>query len=235
MTYTPRRPVGELPFSTWQMTLRYRMSHPVVPIEFDDTLEEWFVDIVRLHDDEECPDCTPEQDCATAQTGARLGHMSFARIRDFTRDPAWEAADAHSGDLEKILATCTDPEYAMTPGLHWSEAFEKAIEMPTGDLLIMDRAHLEPEWRGFGLGALAAAEAIRRLADGCCAVACEPAPTDRDFADGDDAAFDHARGKIAAVWESVGFRPFQNGIYLLDPALRTMGDARARWQQHFGR
>ncbi|MFE7012727.1 hypothetical protein ACFVAQ_19880 [Streptomyces sp. NPDC057651] len=51
----------------------------------------------------------------------------------------------------------------------------------------------------------------------------------------DDTAFDHARTKIAAVWELVGFRPFKNGIYLLDPALRTVGDARARWQHHFGR
>ncbi|MFF1716910.1 hypothetical protein [Streptomyces sp. NPDC058268] len=234
MTYTPRRQAGELPFSSWQMTLRYRMEAPAVPIDFDDTLEEWFVDIVRLHDDEECPHCTPEQECAAAGSGMRLGYMTFVRLRDYTSTPAWEAADAHSGDLEKILALCTDPAYAMTPGLHWSEAFEKAIELPAGDLLIMDRVRLEPPWRGFGLGALAAAEAIRRLSSGCCAVACEPAPTDRDFADGDDQAFDHARAKIATVWESVGFRPFNNGIYLLDPTLRTMGDARAHWQQHFG-
>lgn len=44
--------------------------------------------------------------------------------------------------------------------------------------MILDRVFLQNPWRGFGLGPALAAEAIRRLADGCCAVAAYPAPSE---------------------------------------------------------
>ncbi|MEU8140139.1 hypothetical protein [Streptodolium elevatio] len=233
MTY-PRRPCAELPFSGRDIMLTYTHEHPAVPFEFEDTLEIWSVDITRYHDDDGCEQCSDTASCEASQD-PRLGHMEFVRLRDYTADPGWDAADAHTGDLEKIVSVCTNPEYAMTPGLHWNKDFEDAVESPVGDLLVMDRVRLAPQWRGFGIGAFAAAEAIRRLAGGCCAVACEPASTDRAFEDGNDAAFTAAQTKIAAVWESVGFEPFRDGVHLLDPALRHMDDRRTAWQQHFGR
>jgi hypothetical protein len=233
MTYEPRRPVSELPFSGTDIMLRYHFEHPATAWEFDDTLEIWSVSISRYHSDE-CLDCLDEETCEVVTSGPSIGHMSFVRIRDFTGDPGWEAADSYSGDIEKVVAVCTDPEHVMTPGLHWSEAFEEAIEMPVGDLLIMDRVWIEPQWRGFGIGPLAASEVIRRLAGGCCAVACVPAPTDRDFGD-DKAAYAKAQAKIAKAWEAVGFEPFTRGVYLLDPALRHAADCRERWQKRFGR
>jgi GNAT superfamily N-acetyltransferase len=173
--------------------------------------------------------------CEFYESGTRIGGMRFVRIRNYTSDPAWEAADSDSSDIESVVSVCTDPAYSMTPGLHWSEDFEEAIEMPVGDLLIMDRVRIDPEWRGFGIGALAAAEATRRLSGGCCAVACEPAPTDREFVGEDDAAFTEAQSKIAKVWESVGFKPFKDGIYLLDTAMQHKEDRRIAWQKHFAR
>ncbi|MEU7556481.1 hypothetical protein AB0B01_29865 [Streptomyces sp. NPDC044571] len=160
----------------------------------------------------------PDAECRF-EDGTPIGEMSFVRIRDYTRDPAWEAADSYTGDIEKIVSVCTDPAYAMTPGLHWSPEFEERIDCPAGDLLIMDRVRIQRQWRGFGIGALAAAEAIRRLVPGCCAVACEPAPTDGDFG-GDEPGYQAAQAKIARVWESVGFKAFNDGVYLLDPALQ---------------
>ncbi|QPP05203.1 hypothetical protein G4Z16_01040 [Streptomyces bathyalis] len=235
MTYTPRRPVSELPFSGSDIMLRYNLEHPAVPFDFEETLETWSVGISRYHgEDESCPNCSQEQECDFYESGTPIGSMSFVRIRDYTSDPAWEAADSHSRDIEKVVAMCTDSAYSMTPGLHWSKDFEEVIEMSVGDLLIMDRVHINPEWRGFGIGALAAAEAIRRLSSGCCAVACEPAPTDREFGD-DETAFTKAQTKIAKVWESVGFEPFKNGIYLLDCAMQHLQDCRRTWQNHFAR
>jgi hypothetical protein len=78
------------------------------------------------------------------------------------------AADAQSGDLESIASgVLDDGEY--------SDAFQETIDCSVGDLLILDRVFLARPWRGFGLGPVFAAEAIRRLSGGCCAVAPSPA------------------------------------------------------------
>ncbi|MFF4012763.1 hypothetical protein [Streptomyces sp. NPDC001717] len=233
MDYIPRQAARELPFDGTDIILRYGFEHPALPYEFEDTLEVWSVQILRSHPEDGCPQCPPDDPCRF-EDGTPIGDMEFVRIRDYTRDPAWEAADSHTGDIEKIVSVCTDPTYVMTPGLHWSPAFEERIDVPAGDLLIMDRVRIEPQWRGFGIGALAAAEAIRRLASGCCAVACEPAPTDGDY-ENDEPGYQAARAKIAKVWESVGFAKFSDGIYLLDPALQYPADCRTSWQKHFGR
>lgn len=234
MDYIPRRAASDLPFDGSDIVLRYGFAHPALPFEFEDTLELWSVEILRYHDEDVCPRCSPEGGSCPFESGTPIGEMTFVKVRDFTGDPAWEAADAHDGDIEKIVSVCTDPAYAMTPGLHWSPEFEERIDVPAGDLLIMDRVRIEPQWRGFGIGALSAAEAIRRLAAGCCAVACEPAPTDGDF-ENDKPGYQAAQAKIAKVWESVGFEGFNDGVYLLDPALQHPIDCRTKWRKHFGR
>ncbi|MET9018168.1 hypothetical protein ABZX74_46375 [Streptomyces olivaceoviridis] len=51
--------------------------------------------------------------------------------------------DAHTGDVSRIDETLLDvgrSEYA--------PAFEEALAYPVGDLLVMDRVILVPEWRG---------------------------------------------------------------------------------------
>jgi GNAT superfamily N-acetyltransferase len=83
-----------------------------------------------------------------------------------------------------------------------------------GDLLILDRVSLDRAWRGFGLGPILAAEALRRLSGGCCAVAAYPAmgeyPEDREQVT--EAYRRRAKKKIAALWESIGFQPFRRGL-----------------------
>lgn len=124
-------------------------------------------------------------------------------------------ADAQSGDLESIAATVLDDG-------EYSAAFQEAIDCPVGDLLILDRVFLALPWRGFGLGPVLAAEAIRRLSGGCCAVAAEPGmaewPHNRDEVT--DAYRARVKAKIAALWESVGFHAFHSGVQLLDTSMR---------------
>ncbi|WP_405876545.1 hypothetical protein OG762_46545 [Streptomyces sp. NBC_01136] len=90
-------------------------------------------------------------------------------------------------------------------------------------MLILDRVSLDSAWRGFGLGPVLAAEAIRRLSGGCCAVAVFPAmgeyPEDREQVT--EAYRRQAKKKIAALRESIGFQPFCCGVWLLDTALRS--------------
>jgi hypothetical protein len=62
---------------------------------------------------------------------------------------------------------------------------------------------------------------------GCRAVVCSPGVTDissdrlRDRAE-----FDRVNGKIARGWESIGFRPYQDRVYLLSPASPELEEQR---------
>ena len=215
-----RRPASELPSDPARLQLIYTHGHPAVPYAFEDTLEHWSVSVRAYHDDdEECEGgCSPDCD-ALIESGSEIGRLGLWRLRDYTGTDRWEAADAESGDLESIAATVFD-------GGRYSAAFEEAIECPVGDLLILDRVLLSKPWRGFGLGPVFAAEAIRRLSGGCCAVAAEPGmaewPDDKDEVSEEHRA--QAKEKIAALWESIGFQSFQGGVQLLDTSLREPGD-----------
>ncbi|MGW8743657.1 hypothetical protein [Streptomyces sp. NPDC055794] len=215
-----RRPAGELPGDPAQLRLVYSHGHPAVPYEDEDTLEHWRVSIRAYHDEEEecaggCTDACQQ----LIDNGSEAGWLSLWRLRDYTGVDRWMVADAQSGDLESIAATVLDDG-------EYSEAFQETIDCPVGDLLILDRVFLARPWRGFGLGPVFAAEAIRRLSGGCCAVAAEPGiaewPENRDeVSDADRAA---AKAKIAALWESIGFHTFHGGVQLLDTSLQEPVD-----------
>jgi hypothetical protein len=127
------------------------------------------------------------------------------------------AADSESGDLLRIIETVMEDD-------QFSEAFEDEIEMPYGDLLVLDLVRLDKPLRGFGLGPILAAEALNRLEVGCCAVAAMPGASEPLPNEATATAADHdaVTAKIAALWESIGFRDFADGVYLRD----TAGDHR---------
>lgn len=213
---TPKRPVGELPGDPARLHLSYGHGHPALPFDADDTLESWYVAVTYGTAGEE--EWDEEGDGGASAPGAEVGHLMLWRLRDYTGDDRWEAADAESGDLEVIASAVL----GRSSDTGYSAAFDKAVEHPVGDLLILDRVTLDRAWRGFGLGPVLAAEAIRRLSPGCCAVAAYPAmgeyPQDREQL---TAAYRRRAGKkIAALWESIGFRSFRRGVWLLDTARR---------------
>ncbi|MFI6360434.1 hypothetical protein ACIBJF_49775 [Streptomyces sp. NPDC050743] len=155
----PKRPVGELLGDPARLHLHYGHGHPAVPYDFEDTLESWYVKVTyEMAGDEEWEDEEGEESRAPA-VGTEVGHVILWRLRDDTGDSGWEAADAESGDLEVIASAVL----GRSGGAGYSAAFEKAVVHPVGDLLILDRVHLDRAWRGFGLGPILAAEAIRRL------------------------------------------------------------------------
>ncbi|MET9378833.1 hypothetical protein ABZX98_32650 [Streptomyces sp. NPDC002992] len=219
----PKRPVTELPGDPVRLHLHYGHGHPAVPYDFEDTLEPWHVTVTHgLAGDEEWDDDEAANSHAPAP-GTKVGRLILWRLRDYTSDNQWEAADAESGDLEVIASAVLGRS-----GHHgYSAAFEKAVAQPVGDLLILDRVSLDKAWRGFGLGPVLAAEAIRRLSGGCCAVAVYPAmgeyPEDREQVS--EAYRRQAKKKIAALWQSIGFQPFRRGVWLLDTALRQQEEA----------
>ncbi|MFP8940369.1 hypothetical protein ACLIYM_02890 [Streptomyces fenghuangensis] len=158
------------------ISLVYRHEHPVAAEEFSDTLEVWTV-TARIDADL----LTEEAAATSAATQADLdavrditvGRMVFVQTQMFGPDHPREAADAHSGDVARISESVLDAAEG-----EWSARSEKALAHPVGDLLVMDRAVLEPDWRGFGLSPALAAAAIRRLSNDCVAVVCEPGSAD---------------------------------------------------------
>ncbi|MGA6227230.1 hypothetical protein ACPESV_43675 [Streptomyces umbrinus] len=220
------RPARELPGDPARLRLVHTHDHSVESYDFEDTLERWRVSVRLFHgEEEECPQGCSEACERAVEEGTEIGYLLLCRLRDYTADNRWEAADSESADLESIASTVFDPRTGQ-----YTDAFDEAIECPVGDLLILDRVFLDRPWRGFGLAPVLAAEAIRRLSGGCCAVAAEPGmaewPDDREEVS--ESYRQQARRKIAALWESIGFTHFKDGVYLLDPALRKPGDLLAQ-------
>ncbi|PWG15483.1 hypothetical protein DF268_01420 [Streptomyces sp. V2] len=209
---TTKRPIGELPGDPGRLHLSYSHEHPALPYDYQDTLESWYVRVTYgVEGEEEWED---EEAGHAPAPGSKVGHLVLWRLRDFTGDDRWEVADAESGDLEVIAAAV----FGRYEGGDYSAEFEEAVMCPVGDLLILDRVHLDKTWRGFGLGPILAAEAIRRLSSGCCAVAAYPAMGEypEEGAQVTEAYRREAKKKIAALWESIGFEPFRGGVWLLD-------------------
>ena len=225
MSRTPTRPAGELPGDPARLYFSYGHGHGAEQWDDEDTLECWHVGIrYGVSGDEDELDREEDQDSDLPEEpapGTKVGDIMLYRIRDCTGRDRWQVADAHSGDLEVIARAVFSRKHGT-----YAKAFDKAVAMPAGDLLILDRVRLDKSWRGFGLGPLCAAEAIRRLSGGCCAVAAYPAmseyPDEREKVT--EEYREQAKTKIAALWESMGFRRFRHGVWLLDTALRAPED-----------
>ncbi|KQW00046.1 hypothetical protein ASD08_47080 [Streptomyces sp. Root369] len=72
---------------------------------------------------------------------------------------------------------------------------------------------------------------MRRLSQGCVAVACEPG-----WADGRELTADQHRDaavNLGRVWQRFGFEPFQDGVHLLDCHLQRTEDLLAEQQGEF--
>ncbi|MQS17645.1 hypothetical protein F7Q99_37020 [Streptomyces kaniharaensis] len=193
------------------LTLTYQHSQFGTADPYSDTAERWTVSITEPGDDDE--------------DGPHAGELTLYRLRDDTGHSRLMAADSESGELLSIAEAVMD-------GNDYNEEFQKAIDMPVGDLLVLDRVYLAPAWRGFGLGPIFAAEAIRRLEGGCCAVAVEPGATEwpEDESLVTDEYHATVTRKIAALWETIGFQHFKDGIYLRDTAVDHGGILREQRQ-----
>jgi GNAT superfamily N-acetyltransferase len=207
--------VSRLPADPSLISIAYHHEHPVQAYEFEDTLEVWTV-TARIDADVLAEDMAAYSDmddeALDAVQDVTVGRMSFARVRMFGPDHPFEAMDSYTGDVSRIGEVVLD----VAAG-GWEPVFETALAHPVGDLLVMDRVILEPAWRGFGLGPVLAGAVIRRLSGGCCAVAAELgiAEWPDNAEDVTDAYRARAKEKIGALWESIGFRPFEDGVQLL--------------------
>ncbi len=125
-------------------------------------------------------------------------------------DP-WAALDSSNDDLAHIGDTVFD----MNTG-QLSEMLDSSIPRGGDRLLILDRVELEPAWQGHNLAALLVAESLDQLRPGCRVALCLPAPLERR-PDETDEQYQSSVERMRHVWSQVGFRPFRDGVWLLEP------------------
>jgi hypothetical protein len=178
----------------------------------------------------------------------------------WTRDDvALDRRDAGAGVLELVVVTCT----ALTVDLHRpgevTEVLESFVDyahfLPLLDparssgldedvdsrmagrgprLVLLDRVELAPAWRGMGgVGRLVVARLLRWEAADTRLIALQPFPTQYAQA-GDAPGFAEARAKVQQVWGSIGFEPWRDDIWCLDPASPDFEHALARLEDRLG-
>lgn len=198
------------PDDPWAIDLTYRHEHPWW-YGADDALETWHV----------------AADIHKGGTGvqAHVGDMSITLVDHYnTHDPfaLLDGEDAELGRIAEVLFDADDGQ--LDPDL------DEQLE-PAGDrILILHSVQLTPRWRGFGLGALLAGTAIRKLSSGARAAVCYPAPLgERDDPGHDDQPDDpeewqHAVASLQRVWGRLGFTHFRDGVHVLDLSLVTLDE-----------
>ncbi|WP_255311067.1 hypothetical protein [Streptomyces viridosporus] len=211
------------------ISLGYHHEHTLEAFEFDDTLEVWTV-TARIDADVLAEGLaargTVDQETLDAVEDTEVGRMSFVRVRMCGPDHPFPAMDSCTGDVARIGETVLDVALG-----ELDLAFEAALAHPVGDLLVMDRVVLDPAWRGFGLGPVLAGSAIRRLAQDCVAVVCEPG--DADGRETTDEQHREAAVKLGRLWSRIGLEPFRHGVHFLDCHLQRPRDLLAERRKEF--
>jgi GNAT superfamily N-acetyltransferase len=137
----------------------------------------------------------------------------------------WDAPDALEADLEAVASTILDPNTG-----ELVDDLDSWIEPGGEQLLMLNSVVVEPDWRGYGLGALLAAVALQTLAPGARLAAAYPAPIDRSRGPARAAAV----AKLGKVWAGLGFVSFRDGVWVLDLAGVDLDKAVSRLRSRFG-
>jgi hypothetical protein len=158
---------------------------------------------------------------------SHVGDLDITLVGAETRDPftLLDGWDAELGRIASVIFSLEEPG-ELDPEL------DDQLEVADSQILILHNVHLTAPWRGFGLGALLAGSAVRRLSGGARAAVCFPAPINGpDLASpggGGDAAWDQAVAALQRTWALLGFEHFRDGIFVLDLALITLDERLAQ-------
>ncbi|MVO90260.1 hypothetical protein GPA10_37305 [Streptomyces sp. p1417] len=201
-----------------------------------DTLERWNVAVLhrrRTHRDDRGPgtvaDCDGTDCLSCTVEEAAAGSMTFYRVHLDRSRSGYAAMAEESEDLYEIAQAVLDPATG-----YYTEEFSEQLEYTGSALLVMDRVTLERPWRGHGIGAALAAEAIHRLMLGARAVVCSPGVSDLSGTRlRDQGEWDRVVGKIAGGWELIGFRRFRDTLYFLSPAWPDVEEERTALRRKF--
>jgi hypothetical protein len=151
--------------------------------------------------------------------GGDLGRLQLLAV-DLVRclDP-WGALDASNADVAHIGDTVFD----MNTG-QLAERFDQRLSRRGTRVLVLDYVELAPEWQARNLAALLVAESLDQLCGGCRVVLGLPGPLERRPGLSDEQYAEAVR-RMQAVWSQVGFVPFEEDVWFLDPNLGTLEES----------
>ncbi|MFC9131352.1 hypothetical protein ACFT4A_31550 [Streptomyces sp. NPDC057099] len=226
---------SSLPGDPSELRLRISYDDELWDTPQADTLERWNVAVLhRQHTHGTGPEpvrpsgyVAPDSPSGTVEDVA-VGSMTFYRVHlDRGRNAFW-AMEEESQELYETAQVLLDPE----TGFFTQEASER-LDYVGSALLVMDRVTLDPPWRGHGLAAVLASEAITRLMAGCRAIACSPGITDLSSQRlTDRSEWDRVNARIAQGWERLGFRPYRDNVYLLSPTSQDLEEQCGALRRH---
>ncbi|WP_435178923.1 hypothetical protein [Actinacidiphila sp. bgisy145] len=198
--------------------------HAVLPL-WEPEDEDAVADNIRLS--------VPDASLSRSSQGEREELTVFAMsglTLDLGRiDRIYDSLDARSSDYEHF-ARLFDPSGDM--GLH--PDFEEGL-IVGAHVVIIDRVRLAPAWRGHGgIGRLLIARSLRWLASSAALVATHPFPIEIPLDDRDDEQrVEREKASVQRTWQSLGFEPFREDLWVMKPHLRAHQDAAAQLEAAF--
>ncbi|MFJ7416732.1 hypothetical protein ACIQWZ_38955 [Streptomyces sp. NPDC098077] len=137
-----------------------------------------------------------------------------------------DSFDNLSADLHRIGKTLYDPK---TGDLRDDLQDRLALH---GKTTIVDKVTIDRRLRGHGLGVYLTGMALDYLSHGAGVIALFPGPLERD----DNTPYEQACANLARAWSRIGFEPYNDGTWILDPGMTTLDSAlqreRDRLQHH---
>lgn len=196
-----------LPGDPSELSLRLCYTDELTDSPQADTMERW--DVAVLHE------------------GTTAGSITFYRVNLDRGLNAFRVMEQESDELDEIAQVLLDPDTG-----NFTEDASGQLPYVGSSLLVMDKVTLDEPWRGYGLGAILAIEAIHRLMAGCRGIACSPGVTDLSSDRmRDQTEWDRVNDKIARGWERIGFRLHQGNVYLLSPVSTQLEEQRGAMRQ----
>ncbi|MEU6129551.1 hypothetical protein ABZ805_10300 [Saccharopolyspora sp. NPDC047091] len=154
-------------------------------------------------------------------------------IIDLTRaDDVFDALDARSADDAHFLPLF-DGETGFS---EIAEELDATLEIGASRVLIVHRVRIAPAWRGLGgVGRLLIGRTLAWMCTGSELVAVNPFPIDLGpHVSRDGELFADSLRQVQRTWASIGFNPFKDDIWIMDPALGAHERAIAEISRELG-
>ncbi|MFH8419319.1 hypothetical protein [Streptomyces collinus] len=192
------------------MILTYSSEHWIDPLG-EDGVQYWDV---GMHVKED------------AGPGTSFGSARICVADEYRVANIVHSFDTLSSDLYRIGRTLYDEKTGdLRDDLH------ELLALP-GKATIVDEVTIDRRLRGHGLGVYLTGMALDYLNHGAGVIALFPGPLERD----DNTNHQQACASLGRAWSRIGFTPYNDGTWILDPGMTTLDNAlrreRERLQHH---